>query len=142
MRHLRIVLIVALCVTAGVAVAVGGPRNAAVGEATATPSPSPSPTPTPTGTPDIVPPDTTINEGPGATTLDHTPTFRFSSNDPAAGFQCSLDGDPWTACSSPLTTRRLGKGSHTFDVRAVDRSGNIDPTPAKSDFQIKRRKHR
>lgn len=140
MRQLRILLILALCVTAGVAVAIGGPRNVAVGEAT--PTPKPSPTPTPTGTPDIVPPDTTITEGPGPTTFDHTPTFRFTSNDPTAGFQCSLDGDPWMACSSPLTTGRLGRGAHTFDVRAVDRSSNVDPTPAKSDFQIKRRRHR
>jgi hypothetical protein len=30
----------------------------------------------------------------------------------------------------------VGRGPHTFEARATDRSGNVDPTPAKASFTI------
>jgi YVTN family beta-propeller protein len=48
-----------------------------------------------------------------------------------AGFQCSIDGSKFSACSSPFTVSNLQAGvQHNFEVRAVDTSGNKDGTPA------------
>ncbi len=51
-------------------------------------------------------------------------------------FECSIDGGPFSACTSPFTTPRLRGGTHTFQVRARDAAGNVDPTPATFEFQI------
>jgi hypothetical protein len=59
-----------------------------------------------------------------------TPTFAFSSGDPAAGFECSLDRAAFASCTSPYTPSPLTPGRHTFEVRAVDAAGNADPSPA------------
>jgi hypothetical protein len=79
---------------------------------------------------DTAPPETTIDSSPPALTTDSTPTFAFSSDDPAATFECSLDSGPFASCTSPFTTPALGSGAHTFVVRAIDASGNVDPSPA------------
>ena len=79
---------------------------------------------------DTRPPETSIGSGPPALTTDSTPTFEFSSDEPGSTFQCSLDAGAFAACSSPFTTAPLGPGAHTFVVRAIDPSGNIDPSPA------------
>jgi hypothetical protein len=47
-----------------------------------------------------------------------------------ASFQCSLDGSPFSDCSSPVVYTGLGEGPHTFQVRVRDSVGNFDPTPA------------
>jgi hypothetical protein len=82
--------------------------------------------------PDTTPPDTTITAGPSGPTGDGTPTFEFSSSEAGSTFQCNIDGGPFFACSSPFTTPPLGNGPHTFEVRAIDRAGNVDASPAGS----------
>ena len=79
---------------------------------------------------DTAPPETTIDSGPAGLTTDSTPTFAFSSDDPGATFECSLDGGPFASCASPFTTPPLDSGPHTFVVRAIDAAGNVDPSPA------------
>ena len=79
---------------------------------------------------DTVVPDTTIDSGPSGLTNDPTPTFGFSSDDNGATFECSVDGGAFTACTTPRTTSSLSDGPHTFEVRARDTAGNVDPTPA------------
>ena len=100
----------------------------------AAPTTSPSPETATTSAP--APPDTTAPE----TSLweDHpdgrTAVFSFSA-DEAASFSCSLDGGAWTSCASPTTYSDLGSGWHTFAVRATDASGNVDATPAETDWK-------
>jgi VCBS repeat-containing protein len=88
---------------------------------------------------DTTPPDTSLTSTPPDPDDDNTPTFYFSGSDSRSGvdsFQCRVDGDGWSACSSPHTTATLGDGVHTFDVRAVDNAGNMDPSPASRTWQI------
>jgi hypothetical protein len=64
-------------------------------------------------------------------------TFVFSGSDGAgsgvASFRCRIDSNQpaaWGACSSPQSYSSLGEGAHQFEVRAIDKAGNIDPSPA------------
>ncbi len=77
-----------------------------------------------------VPPETTIDSGPDATTVVTSATFTFSANEPAVTFECSLDSAAFVPCVSPQAYTGLGVGAHTFDVRAVDTETLTDPTPA------------
>ena len=79
---------------------------------------------------DTTVPTTTITSGPANNTTADTATFVFSSNEPAATFECRLDGSAWVACSSPANYTGIAKGNHTFEVRARDGAGNTDATPA------------
>lgn len=73
---------------------------------------------------------------PGIPTLTSTPpptagptaTFAFTTADATATFECRLDAGTWSACSSPRTYDGLASGSHTVNVRAVDRAGNVSPS--------------
>jgi len=85
---------------------------------------------------DTAPPQTTIDTGPSGTTNDPTPTFTFSSSEPGSTFECRVDGGSFTPCTSPHTTAVLADGSHTFEVRARDSAGNVDPTPASRSFTV------
>ena len=89
-------------------------------------------------TSDTTPPDTTITSGPaqGSTTDDNTPTFAFTSTEAGSTFQCRIDGGAWVSCTSPFTTATLSDAQHTFEVRAIDSSGNVDPTPASRTFTV------
>jgi large repetitive protein len=82
-------------------------------------------------TPDDVPPETTLEaSGPTGTVNTRSASFDFDSNE-AGGFLCSLDGEPFTDCGdSPKVYSDLADGEHTFRVKAVDRAGNEDATPA------------
>ena len=83
---------------------------------------------------DITPPDTTIAGNPSNPSNSSSASFSFTGSDnvtPAASltFECKLDSDPFAACTSPRTYSGLTDGSHTFQVRAIDGVGNVDPTP-------------
>ncbi|MFN7929037.1 MAG: Ig domain-containing protein [Blastocatellia bacterium] len=41
-----------------------------------------------------------------------------------------MDSGNWTACTSPQSYSGLANGAHTFQVRAKNAAGNVDPTPA------------
>ncbi len=86
---------------------------------------------------DRTPPRTTLTSKRFTNTKDRTPTFKFSANEHPVRFQCRMDRGQWKACNSVWTSPRLTKGKHTFRVRAVDRSGNLDPTPAVHTFRVK-----
>lgn len=81
--------------------------------------------------PDITPPGTTILSHPLQGDASATnATFTYSSDDPEATFECSFDGAVFAACGTSYFVPALAEGTHTFEVRAVDQAGNIDPTPA------------
>lgn len=84
---------------------------------------------------DDVPPDTTITVSPTNPSNDTTPDFEFTGTDDVggsgiAGFECQMDGGGFSACTTPANFGPLTDGSHTFEVRAIDNAGNVDPTPA------------
>lgn len=66
--------------------------------------------------------------------------FEFSSDDPAALLECSLDGASFEACSSPFK-RKVKKGKHSFEVRGTDRLGNRGEADAHT-WKVKRKKKR
>lgn len=79
---------------------------------------------------DTVPPDTTINSAPPQFSNSPTAEFTFSANEQDVTFECQLDSGPWERCLSPKRYVELAERSHTFQVRATDAAGNVEPTPA------------
>jgi hypothetical protein len=53
-------------------------------------------------------------------------------------YKCKLDRKPYRRCRSPKVYRHLRSAAHTFKVRATDHHGNLDRTPAKERFTIRR----
>lgn len=84
---------------------------------------------------DSLPPETTV-KGPKGVIYKSKAKFRFSSDDPAATFECKLDRRPFKGCTSPKKVKNLDAGRHKFKVRSIDPAGNVDPTPAKFKFRV------
>ena len=72
----------------------------------------------------------TISSGPSGTTAGND-TFSFSGES-GATYQCRLDAGAFATCTSPRSLGALADGSHTFDVRAVDRAGNVGPATSRT----------
>ena len=83
-----------------------------------------------TTTVDITAPDATVTVTPDALSNDATPVFEFTSTDPTATFECSVDGAGYAACVSGDSLAALTDGIHTFRVHAVDPGGNIGSATA------------
>ncbi|MEX1218810.1 MAG: CARDB domain-containing protein [Solirubrobacterales bacterium] len=81
-------------------------------------------------------PDTSITSSPGNSTST-SGTVSFTSDDPNAVFECSVDAGAFGACESPFTVTGLSEGSHRVEVRAVnEESGLIDLTPAAATWAV------
>jgi len=88
--------------------------------------------------PEVSPPDTLIVDEPPNPSNSTSASFTFTGIDDNTplyelGFECRLDSTAeaaWTECENPRTYGNLGVGTHTFEVRAVDLAGKVDPTPA------------
>jgi hypothetical protein len=76
---------------------------------------------------DLTPPTTQVTSQPAAVTDVKTSTFTFTSTDPTATFQCSLNGAGATPCTSPVTLSNLGDATRSMLIQAVDPAGNVDP---------------
>ena len=91
---------------------------------------NPDPTPASNAfTIDTTPPETTITSGP-ILLFGAQGTFTFSSSE-SGTFECRIDQQAWASCTSPHV-QNFPTGTHTFEARARDTAGNIDPTPATS----------
>jgi hypothetical protein len=60
----------------------------------------------------------------GVSVNGKTAVATFTSDDPEAMYECSLDGSPFASCTSPATFSGLPAGTHTFVVRGTDLYGN------------------
>ena len=85
---------------------------------------------------DTTPPETEITSGPSGTTTSASASFRLGSSERRSYFECRLDGRGWRRCGSPKSYSLLATGPHDFEVRAIDRAGNADPTPARRSWTI------
>ncbi len=92
---------------------------------------------------DTTPPDTTIDSNSlsissGGSSTNTAISFTFSGTDDTAvaSYECSLDSASYSACTSPIAYTSLGVAAHTFDVRAIDTSLNVDPSPAHFDWIV------
>ncbi len=89
-----------------------------------------------TWTVDTVAPNTKITGGPAKSTKAKKATLKFTATEPGSTFKCKLDKGAWTTCKSPKTYKNLKTGSHTFQVKATDKTGNVDGTPAKKTWKV------
>jgi hypothetical protein len=76
-----------------------------------------------TWTIDTVPPVVTFDTTPSNLSKDSTPTFAFHANE-ASTFECKLETQAFSPCTSPKTFATTPDGPHTFTVRATDAAGN------------------
>ena len=121
----------------------GSARGAAGPAATVTinvvpPPANPPPPPPPPPAVDRKAPNTAITKRVPRSTKSRNATFRFRSTEARSTFQCKLDKKPFGPCRSPKAYRRLKRGKHTFQVRARDRAGNVDRSPAKATWTIRK----
>jgi DNA-binding beta-propeller fold protein YncE len=84
------------------------------------------------------PPETTITKKPKKGTTKRRAKFEFISDEPSSSFECKLDKRGFSPCASPFK-RKVGRNTHKFQVRAIDPSGNVDPTPARWKWTVKKR---
>ncbi len=68
----------------------------------------------------------TLTTGPATPANDPTPTWGFALAPDAVTATCSLDGGPFTACTSPFTANlsAAADGLHTIAFRNADGAGN------------------
>lgn len=105
-------------------------------------SPPAPPEPPP---PDTTPPETIITSAPSETIDYNKVTFEWTGSDDTTPttdltYSCYLesydtDYSPFTS-NTAKTYTELPDGSYTFYVKSQDAAGNIDPTPATSQFTI------
>jgi RHS repeat-associated protein len=77
------------------------------------------------------PPETTITSPQPSYTSHETWPVTFTSDEAESTFKCKLDTGSFATCTSPYSLPDpLGAGWHTFEVKATDKDGNTDPTPA------------
>lgn len=87
---------------------------------------------------DRTPPDTAISTYPMSINLNPTASFTFTSIDSTATFECSLNNNIYSTCSSPFTlaSPTISSGvSYNLKVRARDSFGNVDPNAISYDWQ-------
>lgn len=91
---------------------------------------------------DNQPPNTRIVSAPSRVTFERQAKFRFASTEAQSSFQCKIDKRRWRRCASPFKrTVSAGRGAgrkHVFKVRAIDRFGNVDSTPARFGWRVKK----
>ncbi|QDE91756.1 hypothetical protein BHS06_23765 [Myxococcus xanthus] len=72
-------------------------------------------------------PDTFLPRTPASRGGNRTATFEYGASEEDVTYECSLNGGPFEPCRDSYD---VGEGQHTLRVRATDRAGNVDSTPA------------
>jgi hypothetical protein len=86
---------------------------------------------------DTTPPETLIDNKPANPSSSADAAFTYHSTEPGSSFECKLDGAPFGGCpATGVAYSGLVNGTHTFQVRAIDSSTNVDQTPAGYSFDI------
>jgi hypothetical protein len=89
---------------------------------------------------DTTAPTTTLDSNPPALSPSAAASFAFSGSDGSgtglAAFECRRDGGAWSACTSPQSYASLAEGAHSFEVKATDKAGNADATPASFEWSV------
>src|SRR5829696_417221 len=84
-------------------------------------------------------PNTRIKRKPPSRTRSNTASFQFTSSAVGVTFECKLDKESFTPCTSP-STYVVHRGRHSFQVRARDADGTVDATPAKHSWKVRKKK--
>jgi Ca2+-binding RTX toxin-like protein len=87
-------------------------------------------------------PETSRIDGPTKVTKGTKAFFTFAASVASATFECQVDTGAYKPCASPfkVKTKKLKKGKHTLNVRAVQPAGNADPTPSTLKFKVTAKK--
>jgi hypothetical protein len=86
---------------------------------------------------DVTPPQTTILSAPPDPSDSSSASFTYASNEPGSSFECKLDSGEFSPCpTNGISYQGLGDGPHSFQVRAIDPSGNVDPSPSGYTFNV------
>ncbi|MFP2930260.1 Ig-like domain-containing protein [Pyxidicoccus sp. 3LG] len=85
---------------------------------------------------DLTAPETEITAAPPAITNQSTATFEFRSNEAEVRFECRLDDELFSPCSSPVVYPSLDGLPHRFQVRARDAVGHVDDSPATHSWRV------
>ena len=85
--------------------------------------------------PDTSAPESTILSAPSGRIPPGPVDITFESGELFSTFQCKIDAAAYAPCSSPLHIAAPALGPHTVQVRAVDPTGNPDPTPATAEWK-------
>jgi hypothetical protein len=86
---------------------------------------------------DSTPPDTQILLAPPNPSSSPNAFFAYGSSEPNSAFECRLDGAPFAACpDTGISYGPLANGNHSFEVRAIDRGGNVDSIPALHTWRV------
>jgi len=80
---------------------------------------------------DLTPPDTRIVSAPPDPSPSPTASFAYASSEAGSSFTCRLGEAPFAPCpAAGIVYSDLANGDYAFEVRATDRAGNTDPSPA------------
>lgn len=74
---------------------------------------------------DSVAPLVTLSSTPANPHISQVINFAFSANEASIVYECKLDLESYSTCSSPKTYTGIANSSHTFYVRAKDSAQNI-----------------
>ncbi len=88
-----------------------------------------------TWTVDTVAPQTQIDAAPSTSVPVNTASFSVSSEANAV-IEASVDGGAYAQITSPFAPAGLADGAHTASFRARDAAGNVDTTPATTNWTL------
>lgn len=85
---------------------------------------------------DSVAPRTSILAAPSGTTDARSIVIEFLANEAGASFECKLNDGPYVACQSPRSYAGFADGTQTVWIRATDKAGNVDSSPAQATWTV------